>query len=44
MSTDPRPVRFPQRRLTPEQAARFAALREEIETALTSGKGRTSPG
>jgi hypothetical protein len=33
---DTRPLRMPQRVLTPEQAAKFAALRLEIETELAA--------
>jgi hypothetical protein len=36
MGMDMRSVRMPQRVLTPEQAAKFAALRLEIETELAA--------
>lgn len=40
------PLRFPKRMLTPAQAAKFAALREEIESELASRgriRGRHEP-
>lgn len=39
MPADFHPVRMPKRTLTPEHAAKFAALREEIETELASRRG-----
>lgn len=40
MSITFRPVRLPKRALTAEQAAKFAALRQEIETELAARRAQ----
>lgn len=40
MSITFRPVRLPRRTLTAEQAAKFAALRQEIETELAARRAQ----
>lgn len=37
------PVRLPKRTLTAEQAAKFAALRQEIETELATRRAQRPP-
>ncbi len=37
------PVRLPKRTLTAEQAAKFAALRQEIETELATRRAQRTP-
>jgi hypothetical protein len=49
MPVDFQPVRFPKRKLTPEQVAKFAALRQEVEHELAArraqrAEGRPKPG